>query len=200
MKFDRNSRNALISVILGDGYLSKQGSGEIVHCAAQKEYLIWKRDFLVSNGVSCSEIKDIDNSGFPASSLYIGTTKWGKLLRRILYKDGYKNYYSRKLLNRLSAQHIAILYMDDGSISSRKDKNGKITGSVLTISTCTTRENNQILIDYFKEVWGVRFGQRKMKNSYALICGTKEARKFLNIVREYVSQIPSMTYKLNVKP
>ena len=199
MKFNKSSRNALLSVILGDGHLTKSGAGEIKHCAAQKDYLLWKVTYLRSVGVKCSDITYKNNSGFDAYSTYINTTKWGKLLRRVLYKDGYKNIYSRKLLNRLSPIHIAIWYMDDGGLSQKK-RNGEVHANDLILNTHTTKDNNQVIIDYFLEVWGIRFTQVLNRGHYRLRCGTKEARRFLEIVREYVSQVPSMAHKLNIKP
>jgi len=198
MKFSKSSRNALLSVVLGDGHLDKKGSGSILHSASQKDYLEWKIKYLTSEGVKCGNITYKDNNGFDAYKVYMPVTKWGKILRRILYKEGYKNFYSRKLLNRLSAIHIAIWYMDDGGLGHKKE-NGVITASDLILNTHTTRENNQVVIDYFFEVWGVKFTQVKNRGHYRIRCGTKEARKFLEIVREYVCQIPSMAHKLKVK-
>lgn len=198
MKFNRNSRNALLSVILGDGYLGKTGNGGILHCAAQHDYLIWKVAYLRKFNISCGDIKFKNNVGFPAYYIYINTTKWGKLLRRILYKDGFKNIYNRKLLNRLDPIHLAIWYMDDGGLSQKK-RNGKVCSNDLMINTHTTKENNQIIINYFKEVWNINFTQVKNRGYYRLRCGTKEARKFLEITREYVCQIPSMAHKINIK-
>ena len=198
MKFNRESRNAILSVILGDGHLDKIGAGRLLHCSKQLDYLEWKVKFLRRNGVRCGNPVYKNNSGFDSYTVYINTTKWGKLLRQVLYRDGYKNIYNRKILNRLTAEHIAIWYMDDGGLSQKK-QNGKVHANDLMLNTHATRENNQILIDYFKEVWGVQFTQVKNRGHYRLRCGTKEARKFLEIVREYVSQIPSMAHKLNIK-
>lgn len=199
MKIERKSRNLFLGIVLGDGYLAPDGSMCILHKASNKDYLEWKRKLLIGSGFRCSPLRYKDNNGFPSYSIYVGVSRWGKLVRKLLYRGGKKNYFNRKLLNRLSPLELAILYMDDGSISTKVDSSGKERASVLTISTCTTRENNQILIDYFQDVWGIRFGQRKMKNQYALICGTREARKFIEVIREYVGQVPSMAYKLKVK-
>lgn len=195
---NKNSRNMLLGAILGDGYLSKTGEGSILHCAAQKDYLEWKLDLLTRCGIKCSDIRYKNNSGFPAYLFRIGTSKWGKFLRKYMYKDGYKNIYNRKILNRLSAIHIAIWYMDDGGLSQKKF-NGVVHANDLMLNTHTTKENNQVLIDYFKERWNVSFTQVKNRGHYRLRCGTIEARKFLNIVRDYVSQVPSMAHKLKIK-
>lgn len=198
MKFNKQSRNAILSIILGDGYLDKSGGGKVLHCAAQLDYLNWKIKYLRSKGVACTDASPKNNNGFDAYYTYINVTKWSKLLRKVLYKSGGKNIYNRKLLNRLSAEHIAIWYMDDGGLSQKK-REGVIYANELMINTHTTEDNNQIIIDYFLEVWGIRFTQVLNRGHYRLRCGTKEARKFLDIVREYVSQVPSMAHKLNIK-
>ena len=195
---NKEARNALISIILGDGYLNKDGSMGIVHCERQKDFLEWKIRYLKSLDIKCGELKLFNNGGFPAYKVYINVTRWGKLLRRIIHKDGYKNIFNRKLLNRLSPIHIAIWYMDDGGLSQKK-RNGKVHSNDLMLNTHTTKENNQILIDYFLEEWGVKFTQVKNKGHYRLRCGTIEARKFISIVREFVIQIPSMAHKINIK-
>ena len=61
------------------------------------------------------------------------------------------------------------------------------------------KENNQIIIDYFCDVWDISFTQVKNRGHYRIRCGTKEARKFLAVVQEYVSQVPCMIHKLNIK-
>ena len=49
------------------------------------------------------------------------------------------------------------------------------------------------------EKWDIKFymfHEGKKEDSYSLCCGTKEGIKFLNIVRPYVSQVPSMIHKI----
>lgn len=198
MKTTKETRTAFLSVILGDGWITKTGSAEITHCSSQLDYLQWKRKYLVSKGVECGAIRPFNNSGFPAYRLYIKTTSYGKLYRKVLYKDGYKNIYRRKLLNKLNREHLAIWYMDDGGLSHKK-RNGKIHANELFLNTHTTKENNQIIIDYFCDVWDISFTQVKNRGHYRIRCGTKEARKFLAVVQEYVSQVPCMIHKLNIK-
>lgn len=199
MKIKKSSRDLLLSVSIGDGYIDKSGGVKILHSLAQKEYLEWKHRLLKGAGYSVSEIKYKDNSGYPAYSFRVNGSNFGKHLRKVLYSSGKKNYYSGKLLNRLNELHLAIWYMDDGGLSQKK-RNGVITANDLMLNTHTTKENNQVLIDYFSEVWGIKFTQVKNKGSYRLRCGTKQARKFLDLVRPYVSQLECMSHKLNIKP
>ena len=40
------------------------------------------------------------------------------------------------------------------------------------------------------------FHEGKIKDSYSLCCGTKEGLKFIEIIKPYVLQVPSMLYKI----
>ena len=120
------------------------------------------------------------------------------MLRRIFYKPK-KVLGNRKLLNRLDARGIAIWYMDDGHINIRKDKDCRPMGFYIKIATCLPKNELQIIIDYFKEVWDVNFymfHEGKKEDSFSLCCGTKEGLKFINIIKKYVLQVPSMVHKI----
>lgn len=73
-----------------------------------------------------------------------------KMFRRILYKPN-KRIAQRKLLNRLTPLGLAIWYMDDGGLSQKK-RNGVIYANELMLNTWLQKDDNQIIIDYFKEV------------------------------------------------
>lgn len=195
---NRESRLLFLSMMIGDGYINPKGYSTILHCGRCRDYVEWKWLLLKRAGFSLTPISLINNNGFPACTFSIRTTRIAKLYRRILYSTGTHHWYRRKLLNKLEPIHIAILYMDDGGLSQKK-KDGVVTANDLMINTHTTKENNQVLIDYFYEVWGIKFTQVLNRGRYRLRCGTKEARKFIKIVEPYVSLIPSMSHKLAVK-
>ena len=118
-----------------------------------------------------------------------------KLLRRILYDSNGKKHITGKILNRLSLQELAIWWMDDGSMSKKiNKKTGNIKSLVFTLSTCISKEDNEKIIEFFYSKFSIKFGIRKMKNQYALICGTKEGKKLSKLLYPYL--IPSMQYKL----
>ena len=93
--------------------------------------------------------------------------------------------------------------MDDGGLNHKKKTNLKgqrvIYSTALRLSVCTTStEVIQSYIDYFREVWNINFytfKEGKNRDKYSLMCGTKEARKFLDIVGKYVSEVKGMEYK-----
>lgn len=201
-KITKESRNLLIGMLLGDGTISNNYVFKLAHAENQKDYLEWKIKQLNNcgirnNGIK-SYIKTIDyNSGVPVYYTQLNIIPFIKVLRRVCYK-GKKIIGNRKLLNRLSAREIAIWYMDDGHINIRKS-NGRPCGFYIKISTCEPKEEVQTIINYFKEVWDINFymfHEGHKENSYSLCCGTKEGLKFIELVKPYVLQVPSMIHKI----
>jgi len=195
MKILKKHRNLLIGVSIGDGYINKNGYIDIWHSPKQKELVDYKYNLLKP----FCKIKPytIMRGGFPSYGFRTQSFPFIKLLRRILYKKQGKTL-SRQILNRLGVREIAIWWMDDGSMSKKINKNtGNLRAAVFTLCTCMSKSQNQIIINWFKEKYDIKFGQRKMKNSYALICGTKEGRKLSKLLNPYI--ISSMKYKILIE-
>lgn len=199
-KINKESRNLLIGLLLGDGTISNNYVFKLSHCEQQRDYLEWKIKLLGNNGIRTNGVKEyISTCGYTSSKKVLYTQlsiiPFIKVLRRVFYRPK-KILGNRKLLNRLSAQEIAIWYMDDGCINIRKSKN-KIHGFYIRIATCLPEKELQVIIDYFKEVWNISFYKiSEGKGTYSLCCGTKEGIKFINIVKPYVQQVPSMIHKI----
>lgn len=201
-KITKESRNLLIGLLLGDGTISNNNVFKLAHCEEQKDYLEWKIKQLNNCGLRNNGLKTYTsskgyNKGKTVYYTQLNIIPFVKVLRRVIYKPK-KTIGNRKLLNRLSAREIAIWYMDDGHINYRKT-NGKIHGFYIKIATCLPKEELQVIIDYFKEIWNIQFytfHEGKKDNSYSLCCGTKEGIKFINIIKKYVEQVPSMKHKI----
>lgn len=200
-KITKDSRNLLIAMLLGDGTISNNNVFKLSHSFQQKEYLKWKIKQLNDAGIRNNGLKTyISSCGYNLGKevLYsqLNIIPFVKVLRKVFYKPK-KVLGNRKLLNRLDARGIAIWYMDDGHINIRKT-NKRIHGFYIKIATCLSKEENQIIIDYFNQVWNISFYQfSEGRGTYSICCGTKEGIKFIEIVKPYVSQIPSMTYKIH---
>ena len=202
-KITKKSRNLLIGMLLGDGTIQSNNVFKIAHSESQKDYLEWKIKQLNDAGIRNNGIKSYVktcgyNTGVPVYYTQLNIIPFIKVLRRVFYKPA-KIIGNRKLLNRLGAKEIAIWYMDDGHINIRRDKDKRPMGFYIKIATCIPKEELQIVIDYFKEVWNINFymfHEGKKENSYSLCCGTKEGIKFIEIVKPYVSQVPSMIHKI----
>lgn len=194
---DRN-KILIYGMTIGDGYIHKRDCYlQIIHQEKQREYLVWKRQLLIDNGFPCGEIISFNNNGFPSVKTQ---TKMDKNFFKPIRKEIYTPYkhFTREILNLFTPLELTIWYFDDGGISQKR-RNGKIVANDLMINTGLQKEDNQVYIDYFKESWGIHFSQVKNHNCYRLRCGTKEARKFIDIIKPYAEQVPSMRYKLLVK-
>lgn len=198
MKITKSNRNLILFMTFGDGHLSKSGTLEVLHCEKQLDYLEWKRNLLIKNGLNVSDIKKINNNGYSAYKFRTRTYDFIKLYRSFLYSPK-KKIANGRTLNHLNELGLAIWYMDDGGLSQKK-RNGIVHANDLILNTHLSKEENQVIIDYFKEKWGISFTQVRNKGKYRLRCGTREARKFLEIVRPFVEQVPSMSHKLEIKP
>lgn len=202
-KITKESRNLLMALLLGDGTICNNNVFKLAHAEQQKDYLEWKIKQLNDAGIRNNGLKTYIktcgyNTGVNVYYTQLNIIPFIKVLRRIFYKPK-KVLGNRKLLNRLDARGIAIWYMDDGHINIRKDKDGRPMGFYIKIATCLPKNELQIIIDYFKEVWGVNFymfHEGKKEDSFSLCCGTKEGLKFINVIKKYVLQVPSMVHKI----
>ena len=202
-KITKESRNLLIALLLGDGTICNNNVFKLAHAEQQKDYLEWKIKQLNDAGIRNNGLKTYVktcgyNTGVNVYYTQLNIIPFIKVLRRIFYKPK-KVLGNRKLLNRLDAKGVAIWYMDDGHINIRKDKDGRPMGFYIKIATCLSKNELQIIIDYFKEVWDVNFymfHEGKKEDSFSLCCGTKEGLKFINIIKKYVLQVPSMVHKI----
>lgn len=197
MKVTSKERLLLLSMVLGDGSINKNGYFSVRHCLAQEEYIKWKY-CLLSGSIKLSEIYYVSNNGYGSFEFRTKVYKFIKRYRNIIYSNGGKKLSHLRFLNKLEPLHLAIWYMDDGSLTQKK-RNGLIHANELYINTYISKDENQLLIDYFKEKWSIYFHQSKNKGKYRLRCSTREARKFLKIVEPYVSQVKCMKHKLAVK-
>ena len=202
-KITKESRNLFIGMLLGDGTISNNNVFKIAHSEAQRDYLEWKVKQLKEAGIRNNGIKSYIKikgykTGVPVYYTQLNIIPFIKVLRKVFYKEK-KILGNRKLLNRLDAKGIAIWYMDDGHINIRKTKDGRPMGFYIKISTCEPKQEVQTIIDFFKEQWNINFymfHEGKKEDSYSLCCGTKEGLKFIDIVKPYVSQVPSMIHKI----
>lgn len=199
MKITKQSRILLLAMTLGDGHVDKYGQLNLLHSDKQLEYLEWKKKLLNKNGIVTSNIKyRVNNKRYKAYYCSTKVYMFNKLLRRVMYKPT-KQLGNLKLLNRLKALHIAIWYMDDGSINNPKKTDGSIRASNLYLHTNVSREENLIIIDYFLNRWNIKFTLAKKGNNYIIYTSTKGARQFIELVKPYVEQVKCLHYKLIVK-
>ena len=190
---NKDKRAILLGMALGDGYITNSRYYKalvIRHSEKQKEYLLFKKQLLEKMFFGRTISTRSVQSGI---QIAIGNNKLFSIYRKWLYPNGVK--YIPNILKYLDLQSIAIWYMDDGSLTAKK-RNGKIHGYELTLNTYVSKEENQLIINWFKENYSILFTQTKGKNKYRLRMGTKEAKKFTTLIQPYIHE--TMLYKINL--
>jgi hypothetical protein len=181
-------------MLLGDGGRS-QKNFFIQHSYKQEDYILFKKYLLEEITGKSVNIQTWDTkAGYSLIRIDPKLIPLTRVLVKKLYKAETKTI-TRKFLNLLTPQGIAIWFMDDGSKSFKK-KNGKIHAVEITLNTYISKEENEIVISYFLEVWGFKWGLNKSQGSYRLRMGTHEGKKFFSFISPYIHE--SMLYKINI--
>lgn len=198
----KEQKRLLIALLIGDGTISSNYVFKLSHSIEQKEYLEWKVSLLNKFGIKNNGIKEYTSScgyNFGKRVLYSQMSLHStiKALRRSVYIP--KKTITRRLLNWLDELGLAIWYMDDGfiNINESEQRHGSVQRNI-RISTCVDEQTCNMMIDYFKEKWKVEFRPFLEKSKlYSLATRTNnDTDKFIEIIKSYVEQVPSLLYKI----
>lgn len=200
-KLNKEQKSLLIALLLGDGTISSNYVFKLSHSEEQREFLEWKVKLAINVGFKLNGIKEyISKSGYNIgknvlySQFSINPTI--KALRRTVYIP--KKTITRKLLNWLNPLGIAIWFMDDGCINVNTSKQRSSIQHTIKIATCVDLNTANIIINYFNEVWNIKFRLfSEGKNTYSIASSTEEdCYNFVNLIKPYIMQVPSLLYKI----
>lgn len=140
--------------------------------------------------------------------------KYGSNYRYAYYKSSiFKNLYkkiyinnrkslTKSILNRFNAITLAIMYMDTGCLSLRKDKNNptvyKSREIHLNLQFLSMNEI-KMLQNQLRLRWDIDFHLTRDKGRLRLWCNTENTIKFFKLVSPIVKEFHSMRYKLDLK-
>jgi len=188
----KRAKSLLLAMSIGDGTVRKDSPElQIKHSTKQKDYCERKAKLLgecLKRNINTHQktYGGYDCIRFSISHPYL------KFVRTWLYKNNQKTL-TNKVLRRLTDEAIAIWYMDDGSLHTKK-RNGVPHAFELVISTCCfTIEEAQIICDFFYERYEVKMTIKKTKGRFSIRCGTQNARKLISILEPYC--MSGMEYK-----
>lgn len=177
----------IFTLTLGDGCIDNKTTLHLRHCTEQKDYLTWKHSYLKET-IPCSEIFDGIQNGYGFSKFHTKTDneEWREQIKEVkdlLYSDNGKKYFSKEVIDLLTLEDFAVLYMDDGSLTAKK-RNGIIHAYDLTISLYCSKEECERFIEKLNG-YGLKFTLKFNKGLYSIRCGTKVARKFIGLIKPY---------------
>lgn len=200
-KLTNEQKSLLIGLLIGDGTITNHPDFKISHSINQEEFLNWKISLLDKYGFKHGGLKKYTstcgyNTGKDVIYVRLKTNPTIKALRRSVYIP--KKTITRNLLNWLTPQEIAIWYMDDGCINVNTSIQRSSIQYTIKIATCVDENTANIIIDYFKEKWNIKFRIFKEgKDTYSIASSTKEdCFKFVDLIKPYIEQVPSLLYKI----
>lgn len=180
----------ILGICIGDSHISKiygRSKTHFIsweHSEKQYDYAIWKAKQLgISYGVYERSRLDIRTKNIYKSVIIYSKQIDFKNYRELFYPEG-KKEISLDVLLKLKEQDIAIWFCDDGNLYY----NGN--NCHLTLATDKYRDKNELIINYFKERWGLNF---KKTQTRIRLTSNIEVKKFETMFKDYYP--PMMEYK-----
>ncbi|MEC4805499.1 MAG: hypothetical protein SAJ12_05530 [Jaaginema sp. PMC 1079.18] len=196
MDYDVSSKQKRRGILAGMllGVSRRDGNNFLIrHSDARQEYLLYKKALLeqiTGKAVSMSEwTTPKGHRGWQIQPKQIPLIR---VLVRQLYA-GRDRVITRSFLNRLTPPGIAIWFLDCGS-KSFKRRNQQICALDIYLNTRRSRADNEIIVAYFAEVWGIYWGLSRQGDCYCLRLGTTAGKAFLGFLQPYVP--PCMLAKI----
>lgn len=194
MEYPKSKTGILVGILLGDGYISKDGRLEIGHSINQKEYLLYKKDrlkFLIYTSYREREVGE--NKQFIQCSIRSGASNYLKLMRKIWYKPN--KQLSEKMIYKINEEGLCYWYLDDGSLVFQRNKEGKIDSRKGYLNTQGfTYKENLLLQKMLLEKFNIKTLIHKDRNYYRLYLNSVELKKLIKIIFPYCP--PYMYYKI----
>ena len=187
-------KSALIGMILGDAYLSKEGIGSLInfaHQIPQQEYALHKIEIL----------KPIETSSLLYPEYFDKRT--GKTYKRIAYTSKtyielkeFRNIFypiKKKIIpmeyikNNFNEISLAYMYMDDGNKADYS----------ITIATCGfEKENIKEFIDFLKFAFNL---DCTILGNNSIRIRQKSVKRFFDLTSKYINEVECMKYKVVIK-
>ncbi|MBU2010499.1 hypothetical protein KKG37_03370 [Patescibacteria group bacterium] len=196
LKLNKRQRDIVVGLLLGDGHLETQNNGKtyrlkVEHSLEQSDYVDWLyKEFSDWIPKEKPYIKNREN-GLQS----IGFTTYSHSSLRFygqqFYSEDKKKHIPKLIKKLLSQIGIAVWYMDDGSLKSKRHK----TYNIHTLGY--SRKDLEILQKALQDKFKLETSLHKQKEKYLRIyIPEKSALKFTKIIKPYVENISSMKHKL----
>lgn len=208
---NKDDRAILIAMAIGDGYIQSRvrlQSGKypyvsaelrVFHSITQINYAKWKAERVRKILGGKFQVKIHPDTGPDKKYTLCGFVKSHKCfryMRKWCYPNG-KKYLSKKILNMLSPEGLAIWWMDDGHLHHNVNKEGRISSVHGSLSTYCSKEESENVVFVLKERFGIdcKIGYEKSKRSYIVRFNNVSCKKLFWIIEPFV--ITEMLYKIN---
>jgi len=196
MPLTQQQKEFLLGNMLGDGHLAKLGTMArlfVIHCEKQKDYLLWKYE-LLKNIISSSGLRFDSNAKYPHWEFVTICHPELLTLHKLFYRDKLKiisKELIEYLMKNMTAFSLAVLLMDDGSITDKR---------IAIATNGFSKNENQMLADLLYNKFGLTAKvvkhnyYKRNKVYYELVFDVENSKKLEDIVKPYI--LPQFNYKL----
>lgn len=195
-KLSKEQKSLLIGLLLGDGTISSNCVFKLSHSEAQREYLEWKVGLLDVHGIKNNGVKEyISSCGYNTGKkvLYSQMSLNPTIKANGIYS---KETYNQEVIKLDNTSRFS--YLVYGCINVNTSKQRSSIQHTIKIATCVDEDTVNVIIAYFAEVWDIKFRPFKEgRGTYSIATSSElDCDKFVNIVRPYIEQVPSLLYKI----
>lgn len=196
IRISRRVRSIIIGLLLGDGHLEKSPNGKtfrlkVEHSIKQKKYVLWLYKELRSliPGKPYNRIRSgREYVGFRTS--YLGNLRF---YYHQFYPDG-KKIIPKLFHKMIDPISIAIWYLDDGSLKSKKHR------TYIIHSLGFSKKDLDRVVFVLKDKFDIQSSLHKQKEKYYRIYILSESSDiFTKIIEPIVFEVEDMNYKLVTK-
>jgi LAGLIDADG DNA endonuclease family protein len=193
MNLSREAQSIVVGSLLGDAYLTPNGSLQIEHRLDHAEYVVWKYEGLT--GIVGRPPRIVERLDKRTSRIYRSmrfyTRTVLKPFRSLFYRNGVK-IVPESLGEFLDPQAIAVWFMDDGGRGARTPRG-------LVINTSGFSELEQVrLKDILADRFDVQASIHRVGSGFQLYIRAESFNRFSGLVSRYL--VAPMRYKLPADP
>jgi hypothetical protein len=193
MNLSREAQSIIVGSLLGDAYLTPNGSLQIEHCLDHAAYVAWKYERL--EGIVGKPPRIIERFDPRTSRIYRSLRFYTKSVlkpfRSVFYRDG-KKIVPDSIGEILDPQAIAVWFMDDGGRGARTPRG-------LVINTSGFSEQEQVrLQELLAERFDVQASIHRVGSGFQLYIRAVSFSRFSKLVSKFL--VAPMRYKLPVDP
>ncbi|WP_416274525.1 hypothetical protein [Lamprobacter sp.] len=209
---DVAKRGVIIGMALGDGYVRvrtrydrklprEERTLRVLHGPSQRAYCEWKAERLAwalgCRPMKVSTYRNGPGGRYTAYQFSKNHSYFGQV-HRWLYPNG-KKLFTRKVLDMLTPEGLAIWYMDDGHARKNTNSRGFVSSVATDIATQCTEVEAQVIVDWLQDRFGLEFKVRCNKRcspgkQFYIQANTSASNQFASIIAPHVPEC--MLYKL----
>ena len=193
MNLTLEARSIVVGSLLGDAYLTWNGSMQIEHSYGHASYVSWKYEKLKEIvGKPPRIIERFDSRTNKTYRSFRFYTKAVLKTFRTLFYSGRKKIDPQEVRGLLDPLALAVWFMDDGSRGARTPK-----GLVFNTSSFSMEEQ-LFLQDVLCEKFGVEMSVHKVGKGFQLYVRARSFSRFSELVSPHL--VTCMRYKIPVDP